>query len=59
MSCACMHVNGHSLSDSQLERSGKPTWRRLAEAAKDPVGGNNPALAHEIARKHPGVLPYA
>ena len=28
------------------------------EAVENRVGGNNPALAQEIARHHPGVLPY-
>ena len=42
----------------QVERSGKPTWRRLVEAVEDRVGGNNHALAQRIAREHPaGVLP--
>ena len=39
----------------QVERFGKPTWRRLAEAVKDHVGGNNCALAQTIARDHPGA----
>ena len=41
----------------QVERFGKPTWRRLAEAVEDHVGGNNLALAQTIAREHPGGLP--
>ena len=41
----------------QVERFGRPTWRRLAEAVEDHVGGNNLALAQSIAGKHPGVLP--
>jgi len=41
----------------QVERFGKPTWRRLVEAVKDHVGGNNVVLAQAIAREHPGVLP--
>jgi len=40
----------------QVERFGKPTWRRLVEAVEDPVGGNNPTLAQTIARKYSGVL---
>ena len=40
-----------------MERFGKPTWKRLAEAVEDHVGGNNRALAEKIAREHPGVLP--
>ena len=37
----------------QVEKFGKPTWRRLVEAVKDHVGGNNCALAQTIARDHP------
>lgn len=37
---------------TQVDRFGKPTWRRLVEAVKDNVGGKNPALAHTIASKH-------
>jgi len=47
-----------STNPSQVEKFGKPTWRRLVEAVKDDMGGNNPALAQTIAREHPGVLPY-
>jgi len=36
----------------QVERFGKPTWRRLVEAVQD----HNLALAQTIAREH-GVLP--
>ena len=50
-----IYLHGCSLLHSQVDRCGKPTWRRLVEAMKDPVGGNNPALAYEIARKNPGV----
>jgi len=41
----------------QVERFGKPTWRRLVEAVKDRAGCNNVALAQTIAGEHPGVLP--
>jgi len=41
----------------QVERFGKPTWRRLVEAVEDHGGGNNLAAAQAIAREHPGVLP--
>ena len=37
---------------SQVERFGKPTWRRLVEAVKDDMGGSNPALAQAIAKHH-------
>lgn len=39
-----------------VTRFGLPTWKRLVEAVKDPVGANNPALAVEIAAKHPSKL---
>ena len=38
----------------QVERFGKPTWKRLAEAVEDDVGGSNVALAQKIAKDHPG-----
>ena len=34
---------------------GPPTWRRLVEAVDSPAGGNHPALAVSIAKKHPAV----
>ena len=49
---------------NQVERFGMPTWRRLVEAVKDEVGGNNRALAHkiaadhQIAAEHPGMQLY-
>jgi len=42
------------LSISQVEKFGKPTWKSLVMAVEDKVGGSNPALAHTIAREHPG-----
>ena len=33
------------------ERFGEPSWELLARAVADPAGGNNPALAEEIAKK--------
>ena len=35
-----------------VDRFGPPTWRKLVEIVADPAGGNNKALADEIARKH-------
>ena len=35
-----------------LERFGEPTWKALVEAVANPIGGNNNALAMEIARSH-------
>ena len=40
-----------------VERFGPPTWKALVEAVKAPNGGNNTALAEEIARKHPRLTP--
>ena len=34
---------------------GPPTWRRLVEAVDSPAGGNHPALAMSIAKKHLAV----
>ena len=48
-----LHLSGYSLF--QVERFGKPTWRRLVEAVEDHVGGNNRALAQKIAREHLGT----
>ena len=48
----CMSVVCCSLPISQVERFGKPTWKRLVKAVEDKVGGNNPALAQTIARDH-------
>ena len=36
----------------KVERFGSPTWRRLVEAVDSPAGGNNHALAKELANKH-------
>ena len=33
------------------ERFGEPSWELLARAVVNPAGGNNPALAEEIAKK--------
>ena len=41
----------------QVKKFGKPTWRRLVEAVEDPAGGNNYALALQIAAEHPGMQP--
>ena len=42
-----------------VARFGHPTWKRLVEAVQSPIGGNNPALAVEIATSHaPGIYMY-
>ena len=33
-------------------RFGQPSWELLVAAVADPAGGNNRALAEQIARKH-------
>ena len=38
------------------ERHGPPTWRKLVEAVGHPAGGNNHALASDIAGKHKSRL---
>ena len=38
-----------------VEQFGKPTWLKLVEAINNPIGGGNPSLATEIARKHGGT----
>ena len=38
------------------ERFGEPSWELLARAVADPAGGDNPALAEEIAKKYGGII---
>ena len=35
-----------------VERFGEPTWEKLAGVVRSREGGNNSALAQDIARKH-------
>ena len=35
-----------------VEKHGAPTWQRLVEAVGSPAGGNNHALAMDIASRH-------
>ena len=42
----------------KYERFGEPSWELLARAVAHPAGGNNPALAEEIAKKHGGIIYY-
>ena len=37
------------------ERFGEPSWELLARAVADRAGGNDPALAEEIAKKYGGI----
>ena len=39
-----------------VSKHGPPTWRTLVKAVSDKAGGNNPALAEEIAEKHKGIV---
>ena len=38
------------------QKHGPPTWRILVKAVADPAGGDNVALAEEIARYHQVTL---
>jgi len=38
-----------------VDRHGPPTWRTLVKAVSDRAGGDNPALAEEIAKGHTGI----
>lgn len=49
-----VQYNCSPIPPPQVERFGDPTWRRLASAVADRIGGNNLALARNIAREHPG-----
>ena len=51
--CAVLLVWLRQLYD--VYRHGPPTWRRLVEAVDSPSGGNNPALALNIASRHPSA----
>jgi len=37
-------------------KHGPPTWRTLVKAVSDKAGGDNPALAEEIAKDHKGIV---
>ena len=37
-------------------RFGPPTWRRIVEAVRASAGGDNPALANQLARNHGGKI---
>ena len=40
--------------DYDTEKHGSPTWRMLVAAVDNPSGGNDSALASDIAKKHQG-----
>ena len=37
----------------KVDRFGLPTWRKLVEAVNSQAGASNPALAADIAARHP------
>jgi len=39
-----------------VDRHGPPTWRTLVKAVSDKAGGDNPALAEQIAKDHDGII---
>ena len=41
-----------------VEKYGLPTWQKLVEAVDSPAGGNNHALAKNIASHHPERSTY-
>ena len=42
----------------KTKRFGLPSWKMLAEAVAHRNGGNNPALADDIIRRHGGVWSF-
>ena len=42
-----------------VQRFGKPTWRRIVEAVRAKSGGGNPALANTLAAKYSGNFPQS
>ena len=38
-----------------VDRFGFPTWRKLVEAVNSQAGASNPALAADIAARHPAI----
>lgn len=41
-----------------VERFGKPSWKKLVEAVEAKSGGHNTALAQDIARRHSGIFKH-
>ena len=44
--------------DYDTKKHGRPTWRSLVEAVANPAGGDDHALAMDIAEKHKSELHY-
>ncbi len=47
-------INNWLKLNYNVEKFGEPTWKALVDAVASPMGGNNNAVAMEIARSHPG-----
>ena len=39
-----------------VNKHGKPSWRKLLECIGSSAGGANPALAMRLAAHHPGIM---
>ena len=39
-----------------VDKNGKPTWRKIVDVIAEPAGGNDPALAAALAQKHQGKV---
>ena len=50
--CLSWMVMEWLMRNYNVEKFGQPTWQRLVEALGDPAGGDNMALARDIARRH-------
>ena len=48
-------INNWLQKNYDIKKHGPPTWKMLADAVRAPNGGNNAALANEIARLHPAT----
>ena len=45
-------------SNSLMTLRGHPSWQLVVDAAASPAGGNNQALAQQIAQRHNGKSTY-
>ena len=55
-SSCLLKVVSHWLGEEyNVERFGKPTWKKVVEVVGDPAAGNDPALACQIAKEHLGT----
>ena len=53
-SCLCVVVEKWLNRSYDTATHGLPSWKMLVTAITHPIGGNNPALAEQIATKHSG-----